>query len=167
MHPGWPPARLPLAARLAACLSLLLLLQGCGFFAKSPPPAPPQLSKHRVACSAWGQMGKKYRSGGSSPERGFDCSGLVWWSYKQNGIKVPRLTTDQAKSGKKVPRKSARPGDIVVFRTGTSPRGLHTGIYAGNGKFIHSPSSGKTVCLEELNSHYWRDRLISIRRVTR
>lgn len=147
-------------------VSMALLLTGCGFFASAPvPPPPPMASKNRIVCSAWGQMGKRYRPGGASPEKGFDCSGLVWWSYRQNGIQLPRLTSDQAKAGKKIARKSAKPGDIVVFRTGDSPRGLHTGIYVGNGQFIHSPGKGKAICVADLGASYWRDRLLSIRRV--
>lgn len=152
---------------LTALPLLCLPLQGCGFFASAPPPVPAAMHKHKILCSAWGQMGKKYKAGAASPQKGFDCSGLVWWSYKQNGVNIPRITADQAKTGKKITRSAAKPGDIVVFRTGDSPRGLHTGIYAGNGKFIHSPSSGKTVCLEELGSHYWKNRLLAFRRVER
>lgn len=150
---------------LGIMLLLVALLPGCGFLGFSSKPPPAELSKHKIACSAWGQMGKRYRSGGASPQKGFDCSGLVWWSYHANGIKIPRITSDQARAGRKVTRKTARPGDIVVFRTGNSPRGLHTGIYAGNGKFIHSPSKGKTVCLESLNTDYWRKRLLAFRHV--
>lgn len=153
---------------LAAIFSMCAALGGCGFFAQKPAPEPPQaLKKHRIVCSAWGQMGKRYRAGSASPQKGFDCSGLVWWSYKQNGVKVPRITKDQATAGRRISRKAALPGDIVVFKTSQSPRGLHTGIYAGDGKFIHSPSSGKSVCLESLSSSYWRDKLISIRRIAR
>lgn len=151
--------------RLCA-LCLALMLTGCGFFASKPTIEPPDsVRTHKLVKTAYAQMGKRYRSGGCSPRQGFDCSGLVWWAYRQNGIKVPRITADQARTGRKVSKKAARPGDILVFRTGRSPRGLHTGIYAGEEKFIHSPSSGKTVCLERLSHPYWGDRLIAIRRV--
>lgn len=149
---------------LALCL--VLGLTGCGFFASQPKTSPPDsIRTHKLVKTAYTQMGKRYRAGGSSPRQGFDCSGLVWWAYKQNGIKVPRITADQARAGRKISKKSARPGDILVFRTSRSPRGLHTGIYCGEGKFIHSPSSGKNVCLERLSHPYWGDRLIAVRRV--
>lgn len=145
-------------------LALALPLAGCGFFGQKTEPLPEAGASHKIVCTAYSQMGKRYRSGGASPQKGFDCSGLVWWSYGQHGIKVPRTTTDQAKAGRKVPKGSARPGDLVVFRTSHSPRGLHTGIYAGDRKFIHSPSSGKTVCMDDL-AGYWGKRLIAVRRI--
>lgn len=157
---------LRLGRAMALSLTLCLGLSGCGFLGSSGQTsleAPPNASGVvKIACS---QMGKKYCPGGASPRKGFDCSGLVWWSYKQRGVNVPRITTDQAKAGKKVSRKQAKPGDIMVFKVSRSPRGLHTGIYAGNGKFVHSPSSGKFVCIETLKP-WWNDRLIAIRRVS-
>ena len=142
-------------------------LTGCGFFGSSSQTAL-ELPKNApgVVKTACTQMGKKYCPGGSSPKKGFDCSGLVWWSYKQNGVTVPRITTDQAKAGKKIAKKHAQAGDIMVFRVNRSPRGLHTGIYAGDNKFIHSPSSGKRVCLESLEP-YWGNKLIAVRRITK
>ena len=159
---------MPVFFRNAAILiGISLCLTGCGFFGSSGQAGlePPKNATGvvKIACT---QMGAKYRPGGASPKKGFDCSGLVWWSYKQHGVDVPRLTTDQAKTGKKVSRKQARAGDILVFRVSRSPRGLHTGIYAGDGKFVHSPSSGKRVRLENLKP-YWNDKLIAIRRVTK
>lgn len=157
------------ALRFALAAVLTLSITGCGLFSGGKlPPEPDSVRSSKIARTAWTQMGKRYRAGGASPQRGFDCSGLVWWSYGQHGIKVPRITTDQARAGRKVSRKAARAGDIVVFRTGrSSRRGLHTGIYAGNNKFIHSPSSGKNVCLESLAHDYWRKRLIAFRRIGR
>lgn len=146
---------------------LAMLLGGCGFFSWTADPGPPPKGADKIVRKAWSQMGKKYRVGGASPQKGFDCSGLVWWSYRQCGIKVPRITTGQAKAGKPVSRKAARPGDIVVFRTGNSPRGLHTGIYAGNDRFIHSPSSGKRICMEKISGTHWGRKLASLRRISR
>ena len=115
--------------------------------------------------TAYTQMGKKYRSGGASPQKGFDCSGLIWWAYRENGVKVPRITTDQAHAGQQVPLSAARQGDILVFRTGSGPRGLHTGIYTGGNSFIHSPRQGENVRVESLEVPYWRNKLIAVRRV--
>ena len=123
---------------------LALLLSGCGMFRPADNgPAPVKAQK------------------------GFDCSGLIWWAYRQNGMSVPRVTVDQARAGQSVPKSLARPGDIVVFRTGQSPRGLHTGIYAGDDSFIHSPRRGERVRMESMNIPYWRSKLISVRRVVR
>lgn len=154
---------------LLCLLVLLALCGGCGLFQKQPPPdfsgTSPQARK--VVQTAYTQMGKKYRLGGASPQKGFDCSGLIWWSYKRHGIKVPRITSDQARAGRAVPQKAARAGDIVVFRTGSSPRGLHTGLYSGNGTFIHSPRKGERVRMESLEVPYWKKKLISVRRIVR
>lgn len=154
---------------LIFALCMTLLLTGCGFFGnKTELPPPESVRTHKVVRTAYAQLGKRYRSGAASPQKGFDCSGLVWWSYRQHGVKLPRRTAEQAKTGRKVARNAALPGDIVVFRTSHSPNGLHTGIYAGEGKFIHSPSSGKTVCLESLASpSWWSDKLVGIRRIGR
>lgn len=145
-------------------MGLFLCLPGCGFFQSSAPVVQMPAGVSGVAKTACTQMGKKYCPGGASPQKGFDCSGLVWWSYGQHGVKVPRLTTDQARAGKKIARKQIKAGDIMVFKTGQSPRGLHTGIYVGNNKFVHSPSSGKRVCVENLLP-YWNKKLIAIRRI--
>lgn len=153
--------------RTLLLIMLALALSGCGFFSQKPTLAPQQTSirTHKVVRTACAQIGKKYRAGAASPQKGFDCSGLVWWSYSQHGIKVPRITADQAKAGRKIARAAARPGDIVVFKTGQSPRGLHTGIYCGNQNFVHAPRSGRAVCIESLTLPHWRDTLVAVRRV--
>lgn len=150
---------------LAIAVSLVIFLSGCGFFSHKSEPAPASVRTHKIVRTAYAQIGKRYRPGGASPQKGFDCSGLVWWSYRQNGVKVPRITRDQARTGRRVNKKAARPGDIVVFRTGHGPAGLHTGIYAGQNKFIHSPSSGKRVTIGNMSASYWTKKLVSIRRV--
>lgn len=143
---------------------LSLMLGGCGFLSSSTAPTP-LINPQGVVKTAYSQVGKRYSLGGASPKNGFDCSGLVWWSYRQHGVKVPRITSDQAKTGKSVSKKGAKPGDIVVFRTSNSPRGLHTGLYAGKDAFIHSPSKGRKVCVESLSLPYWKSKLVAIRRV--
>ncbi len=147
-------------------LLLAALLTGCGLF-RPVDNGPAPVKAQKVVHTAYSQMGKKYRQGGASPQKGFDCSGLIWWAYRQNGLNVPRITMDQARAGQPVPKNLARPGDIVVFRTGQSPRGLHTGIYAGGDSFIHSPRRGERVRMESMNIPYWRSKLISVRRVVR
>ncbi len=117
----------------------------------------------QVVSTAQTQLGKFYRYGGASPQTGFDCSGLIWWAYRQHGIKIPRVARDQAGAGSSVSRSGLRPGDILVFKTPN----LHTALYAGRGKFIHSPSSGKRVRHDEMKNPYWSKRLVRIRRVVR
>ena len=152
---------------MALLLVCAVLLTACGAFRSAPDSGPAPESARKAVKTAYTQMGKKYRSGGASPQKGFDCSGLIWWVYKQNGYKVPRITVDQASAGYSVPKNQARPGDIVVFRTGSSPRGLHTGIYAGGNSFIHSPRRGEKVRMENMSIPYWSNKLIAVRRVVR
>lgn len=108
-----------------------------------------------------GQIGVPYRYGGATP-KGFDCSGLIQWSYRQHGISVPRVARAQANFGSPVNRNMLKPGDIVAFKV----RGAyHTGVYSGNGYFIHSPSRGRKVREESLNTPYWQRVYIGARRI--
>jgi len=118
-----------------------------------------------VANTATTQIGRPYRAGGSTPQRGFDCSGLVFWSYGQHGVQIPRTTTGQAKVGASISRSNLMPGDIVVFREPSGPNQLHTGIYIGNNNFVHSPNSRGSVRIESLNASHWRRVFVSGRRI--
>ncbi|MCL1889883.1 MAG: C40 family peptidase [Desulfovibrionaceae bacterium] len=115
-----------------------------------------------IVSTARSQTGVPYRLGGTTPQKGFDCSGLVYWVYKQYGISVPRLAKAQASSGRQVSSVDLRPGDIVAFRING---GYHTGIYSGNGNFIHSPRTGSRVREENLRNGYWSKRFIGGRRM--
>ncbi|MDR2743643.1 MAG: C40 family peptidase [Desulfovibrio sp.] len=147
-------------------LLFALLLTGCGFLKSSESDLAPPLA-NKVVNTAYTQIGKKYLSGGKSPQSGFDCSGLVWWAYQKNGLTVPRRTVEQARAGAAVPRGNARPGDIVVFRAPRAINGLHTGLYAGNSTFIHSPRTGSRVRAESMNQPYWNNNLLTVRRIVR
>ncbi len=113
----------------------------------------------RVARS---MVGQPYRYGGQSPG-GFDCSGLVWYSYKKVGVKTARTTKELRKQAQKIPRKELRSGDLVFFkgwvRTG------HVGMYIGDGRFVHAPSSGKNVKIDRLDTGYWDDHFKSAGRI--
>ena len=159
------------ALRLLCCslLALCLTLTACASRQSVPPidaAAPPGARK--VVEKAYSQIGTRYRLGGNAPGKGFDCSGLVQWAYKESGISVPRITTDQARSGNSVARTAPlQVADILVFKTGTAPRGLHTGIYTGKGQFIHSPSKGQRVRTEQLDDEYWKKKYVGARRIIR
>lgn len=148
-------------------LVLTFFLQGCGFLKISLAPSSISGQGERVVKTAYSQIGNKYCPGGNSPGRGFDCSGLIWWAYKQNGVNIPRITREQSRTGFSVSKINVRSGDIVVFRLGRGPYGLHTGLYAGNGNFIHSPRTGKKVCMDNMDKSYWQEHLIAVRRVFR
>jgi cell wall-associated NlpC family hydrolase len=134
------------ALTLALCS---LLLSGCAA-RRTPTPAGTNIS--RTALSA---VGARYAHGGTSPSKGFDCSGLVCWAYAKNGITLPRTADEQSDVGDSIDREDLLPGDIVVFSSFWS--GTHTGIYTGRGKFVHSPRPGKLVRVESLDSEHWSD----------
>lgn len=117
-----------------------------------------EVTGHPAAVVARDLVGAPYRYGGATPD-GFDCSGLVYYSYGQVGIRVPRTSTDQYRRARPVRMAELRAGDLLFFNV--SPRKVsHVGIYVGQGRFIHAPSSGKRVSTTALASPYWRERLV-------
>jgi cell wall-associated NlpC family hydrolase len=91
------------------------------------------------------QIGRRYRFGGSTPEHGFDCSGLVRYVMAALKIELPRTAHEQAKSGQTVPRDTAalQPGDLLMF--GSARHISHVGIYVGNGHFVQASSKAGRV----------------------
>jgi hypothetical protein len=85
-------------------------------------------------------LGKPYVWGANGPS-GFDCSGLMQWSYAQAGVSLPRTSQAQRYAGRQVPLSQAQPGDLVVYRSDAS----HVGMYVGNGQVIHAPYPGAPV----------------------
>lgn len=107
-------------------------------------------------------VGKPYRYGGDTPQ-GFDCSGLVHYSFKRAGLEVPRSTETQRKRSYRVSRTGLAHGDLVFFdQLGKSSS--HVGIYLGNNRFAHAPSSGKQVRVDSLADPYWQKHLVDTRR---
>lgn len=152
---------------MIALLSTPILLSGCSILGSSDrydyTPIDYDGSKgSKVLKTAMTQYGKAYKYGKSSPSEGFDCSGLIYWAYSQNGIRIPRNTFGQSKAGKWVSAKNARQGDIVVFRIG---RRLHTGLVADKGRFLHAPSSGHYIRMESLSNRYWKPKIVGYRRI--
>lgn len=106
--------------------------------------------------------GVRYRLGGDS-KRGIDCSAFVQRTFREQfGLTLPRSTSEQRGSGHQIQRSKLRPGDLVLFRSGST--GRHVGIYLGNDQFVHaSTSSG--VMISNLNEDYWKRRYQEARRV--
>lgn len=112
-------------------------------------------------------LGTQYAWGGSTPKGGFDCSGLVYYVYGQNGIQLPRNSYNQFMVGASVSPDKLRPGDLVFFDTDPSQKGPdHVGIYIGGGKFIHSPAPGKGVQISSLADSYYMNRWMGGRRIS-
>lgn len=122
-------------------------------------------SKIKVLNTAKDMLGVKYRYGGSHPSRGFDCSGLVQYTHKAAGIHLPRTTSAQYRASRPIQKRYLKPGDLVFFKTAVSRAISHVGIYLGNNKFIHAPSSGKQVKINSMTEKYWRNRFTAAGRV--
>ena len=117
----------------------------------------------RAAASAAKMVGKPYKFGGASPA-GFDCSGLVLFSYKQAGVALPHNTEQQRRLSKPVKLGELRRGDLLFFDQ-EGKKNSHVGIYLGERRFVHAPSSGKHVRNDSLDSPYWRKHLSEVRRL--
>ena len=108
-----------------------------------------------VLVNALSLTGIRYKYGGSSPETGFDCSGFVRYVFKQaTSFTLPRSAIEISQLGTTVPKNELQPGDLVFFNTLKSAFS-HVGIYLGNNRFIHSPSSGGKVRVENMQDGYW------------
>ncbi|MFC0142014.1 bifunctional murein DD-endopeptidase/murein LD-carboxypeptidase [Erwinia mallotivora] len=106
--------------------------------------------------------GVRYRLGGTS-KRGIDCSAFVQTTFREQfGLDLPRSTYEQEDSGKSIQRAKLRPGDLVLFRAGST--GRHVGIYLGNDNFVHA-STSNGVMISNLNEAYWKNRYRDARRV--
>jgi murein DD-endopeptidase len=113
----------------------------------------------RVVNVALNQRGTPYVFGGTRPQTGFDCSGLVQYSYQQLGLHIPRNSYEQYRLSTPVYISRLQPGDLVFFRT----RGVfvsHVGIYIGDNRFVHAPGEGRPVSIDSMDSPYWQKRLV-------
>jgi murein DD-endopeptidase len=156
--------------RTLALLALLLLaaaLGGCAPAHITLPPLPglSQGGRNPVVAAARSLTGAPYKWGGESPQTGFDCSGLTWWTYRQVGVDLPRVSYDQYEVGRAVGRRDIRPGDLVFFRLRGNRKNLHVGIATDRDAFIHSPNEGGRVREEPFDTPYWREHFVGARRV--
>lgn len=167
----------PLDAQRRKVLTVLgvSLLSAC---ASAPPPAPqanvpaaPLAIQGRltdeqareVTLMAIGLVGTPYRYGGNTPEGGFDCSGLIAYVYRERaGVRAPRSVASLVDWGQAVPGEAVKTGDLAIFIQ--NGKASHAGIYVGEGRFVHAPSTGGVVRLDPLQSKYWSKLPVSFRR---
>ena len=148
-----------------------LLLFACGHSPKySETPSETKVVKLKssykaqnkgkeIADLAKSLLGSPYKYGGASP-KGFDCSGLVYYTHGKKGIRTPRTSLQQYKSAKNIKLSELTSGDLVFFTLNKS-NVSHVGIYIGKGRFVHAPKSGKRVAVNNLNDDFWRPRIVS------
>jgi cell wall-associated NlpC family hydrolase len=118
-----------------------------------------------VLSQAMSLKGIKYKYGGNSPQTGFDCSGFVNYVFnKAANVKLPRTTRGLSRIGDTVKKQKLLPGDLVFFNTRRRPFS-HVGIYLGEGEFIHAPSTGSKVSVENMDTGYWKQRFNGGKRV--
>jgi cell wall-associated NlpC family hydrolase len=107
----------------------------------------------------------RYVRGGHDPSTGFDCSGFVRYVFAHAiGMQLPNNSASQFLAGLKVKRADMKPGDLVFFRTHGRRNISHVGIYISNGRFIHSPNTGKSVEISSLDEGYWAKRFAGAKR---
>lgn len=145
------PDNAPLAAQIAAL--------------HQSQSAPSTSSRVKTVLQrAFALLGTPYRWGGTSPEGGFDCSGLVGYVFRTIGIELPRVSRAMVNEGTPVADRTAlAEGDLVFF--GKRGHVDHVGIYIGEGKFLHAPRTGRDVTVSSLSTGYWSQKYLEARRL--
>ena len=138
----------------------LMVLAGCGH-APTLDSAPSLRSQ--AADQALAMVGKPYRYGGNTP-KGFDCSGLVQYSYGRVGITIPHGTRNLLRTSRPISRSDLQRGDLVFF-TQEGKKSSHVALYLGGNRFVHSPSNGKNVYVAGFNDPYWQRHFTEARRL--
>ncbi len=111
-------------------------------------------------------LGTPYKWGGNSVEQGFDCSSFLVYLFKtEANIQIPRTTAQMHRSKAATIKRSAlRPGDAVFFKGNGQGQVSHVGLYIGEGKFIHSPRTGKSIRIDSLSNSYWNRHYTTAKR---
>ncbi len=158
-------------SRMAAGISLSLLLSSCGIFHQTKISEPTGKSEHtlsqKVIDLARKKIGSPYRAGGTTVT-GYDCSGLVYSTFEEVGMKLPRTSVEQATVGREIAFEHVRPGDLVFFATKKNDRKIsHVGLVTEIRDkevvlFIHAANTG--VKEDNLFSEYYRRTFVTARR---
>lgn len=153
---------------------LFFIFLGCGGLPRQlpDPPAlpsskektqliqqlPQTLTKTRqiIVIHAIENIGEPYAWGGKSPDLGFDCSGLVFYTHGKADLCVPRTAKEQFKKGRPISKPALEPGDLVFFTIPKKKTGIHVGIFIGNDQFVHAPGRGRQVRLARLSNAYFK-----------
>jgi murein DD-endopeptidase len=150
---------------------VLIGLSGCSSAPRKSDSSPRQARSvagsedtvgAKAAKNALAMRGKPYRYGGYTPQ-GFDCSGLVHYSYSRAGAELPRNTNGLWVRSRTISRSEIRPGDLLFFHQ-DGKSNSHVGLYIGDNRFVHAPSSGKEVSTASLSDPYWRQHFSAARR---
>ena len=153
------------AGREIRVFALLITLLAIAAYGSSSPAikasgaSPPG---EQAALIALEQVGTPYRYGGSTPA-GFDCSGLVHYSYNRAGVTVPRTTRQLWSVARTVERQDLQAGDLLFFSI--EGKMQHVGLYLGEERFVHAPQSGRRVSVESLDSPFYRSALLRAGRI--
>ena len=129
-----------------------------------PLPATPTAADHALV-HALAQVGKPYVLGGNGPHV-FDCSGLVQQAYLSAGVRLPRLASQQRFAGTQVSIDDLRPGDLLYYQDGSSPRSGHISMYAGNGLAVEAANPRRGVRVRDLHQPWYRDRFVAATRIS-
>ncbi len=134
--------------------------------ARTATPALSEADTAELIVRSLGLLGVEYRFGGSTPAGGLDCSGFVRHVYQEAlGLRLPRTTEEMSSVGVAVDRTRLMPGDLVFFNTLQRPFS-HVGLYLGDDRFVHAPSTGNVIRIEPLSARYWAQRFEGGRRVS-
>jgi len=139
-------------------LCMALLLTACGTTPRQQTRPAASEQGNEVALYAMGLIGTGYRFGGKNPQAGLDCSGMVSYIYRNAaGVNVSGSAADIARRGREIPRSGVRPGDLIFFNT-MNRSFSHVGIYIGDARFVHAPSTNGRVRIDRLDNRYYAQR---------
>lgn len=156
------------SARPVLILSVVFALTACAGAPPRTASATAQAGSENTDVSsaadhALAMVGAPYRYGGVDPA-GFDCSGLVHYSFRKIGIALPRDTRSLRRVGVEIALDNLAKGDLVFFDQ-EGKKSSHVGIYLGDGKFVHAPSTGGKVRADKIDLMYWRKHFNEARRI--
>ena len=159
--------------KLVTVLAFVAIVTGCAGAPQQPvppertvfeAPRPPEPTiGSAVAELARNLVGSQYHYGGAKPDEGFDCSGLVFYTYAKAGYRVPRTSQELFRAARKIALSDAGAGDLMFFQDETKLS--HVGIYLGGGLFVHAPASGQHVAVASLDTAYYQQHLVAVGRL--